>query len=212
MSKKQFVARWEDEQIADANQALAAVAGKQNLHKKDRSFPTSPFGQTADGLEDFRGIVLTESIQYMTIQGIDLSYAQFVDASSLNTSTFTNCYFNGVKLDSRYMNREFIRCSFRGAKLNSARIGERFEDCDFTGSNLSKAIANDALFIRCCFSEANFRGAMFMYCRFEDCSFEGAAFHNGSLAGSRFTGETDLLPVWGNTILDNVKVNGDRPA
>ncbi|WP_254635026.1 pentapeptide repeat-containing protein [Paenibacillus sp. GbtcB18] len=80
----------------------------------------------------------------------------------------------------------------------------------FYGSNLSKAIANDVAFIRCRFSDVNFRGAMFMHGRFEECSFEGAVFHNGSLAGSRFTGETGLLPVWGNTIPDGVKINGER--
>ncbi|MFE6796330.1 pentapeptide repeat-containing protein [Paenibacillus chitinolyticus] len=210
MSKKQFIARWNDDQIAEANRALAAVTGKSNLHKKDRLFPSSPFGQTTAGLEDFRGVELTETIQYLTVQGVDLSYVRFVGAASLNTSTFTNCCFDRVKLDSRYVTREFIRCSFRGAKLNNARISERFEDCDFTGSNLSKAIANDVSFIRCRFSDVNFRGAMFMHCRFEECSFEGAVFHNGSLAGSRFTGETGLLPVWGNTILDGVKINGER--
>ncbi|MFS0841066.1 pentapeptide repeat-containing protein [Paenibacillus sp. 1P03SA] len=210
MSKKPFITRWDDEQLAEANRSLAAVTGKQNLHKKERSFPSSPFGQTADGLEDFRGVELIETIQYLTVQGVDLSYARFVEAASLNTSAFTNCRFNMVKLDSRYVTREFSRCSFRGAKLNNARIGERFEDCDFTGSNFSKAIANDASFIRCRFSDVNFRGAMFMHCRFEECSFEGAVFHNGSLAGSRFTGETGLLPVWGNTILDGVRINGEK--
>lgn len=212
MSKKQFIARWDVEQLADANRALAAVTGKQNLHKKERPFPSSPFGQTATGLEDFRGVDLTETIQYLTVQGVDLSYARFVEATSLNSSKFTNCCFDGVKLDSRFVTREFSHCSFRGARLNSARISERFEDCDFTGSNLSKAIANNVSFIRCRFSDVNFRGAMFMYCRFEECSFDGAIFHYSSLAGSRFTGETNLLPVWGNTILEGIKVNGDRLA
>ena len=209
LNKKQLIARWNDEQIAEANRALAAVTGKQNLHKKERVFPSSPFGQTDAGLEDFRGVVLTETIQYLTVQQVDLSYARFVETASLNTSKFTNCCFDGVKLNSRYVTHEFSNCSFRGVNLNNARISKRFENCDFTGSNLSKAIANDAAFIRCHFSEANFRGAMLMYCRFEECSFEGASFHNSSLAGSRFIGETSLLPAWGNTILDGVKVNGE---
>lgn len=147
MNKKQLVARWDDEQIAEVNRALAAITGKQNLHKKERLFPSSPFGQTDNGHEDFRGLVLSQTAQYLTVQQVDLSYAHFADAASLNTSTFTNCCFDGVKLNSRYVTRHFSLCSFRGANMNNARIGERFEDCDFTKSNLSKAIANNALFI-----------------------------------------------------------------
>ncbi|GGD97756.1 pentapeptide repeat-containing protein [Paenibacillus nasutitermitis] len=212
MNKKQFTARWNDEQLAEVNQGLALVCGKQNLHKKERLFPSSPFGQTDAGLEDFRGVALAETIQYLTVQQVDLSYARFVENTSLSTSKFMNCCFDGVKMNGRYMSRQFSHCSFRGVNLNNARISEQFEDCDFTGSNLSKAIASDATFTRCCFSDVNFRGAMFMYCRFEECSFEGAVFHYSSLAGSRFTGETSLLPDWGNTILDHVKVNGEALA
>jgi fluoroquinolone resistance protein len=39
--------------------------------------------------------------------------------------------------------------------------------------------------------------------------YEGAIFHNGSFSGSRFVGETDALPVWGNTIMKYVKINGE---
>ncbi|MFD0712041.1 pentapeptide repeat-containing protein [Paenibacillus sp. GCM10027626] len=212
MNKKQMIARWDAEQLAEANQALGAVTGKQNLHKKDRSFPSSPFGQTDAGLEDFRGAVLTETIQYLTVQKVDLSYARFVEAASLNTSKFTNCCFDGVKLDGRYVTRQFSHCSFRGANLNNASISEQFEDCDFTGSTLRKAKARDVSFIRCSFTDVKFHGVMLMHCRFEECSFEGAVFHFSSLAGSRFTGETDLLPVWGDTIVDGVKINGEALA
>jgi uncharacterized protein YjbI with pentapeptide repeats len=209
LDKKQLIARWDAKQLAEANRALAAVTGKQNLHKKDRSFPSSPFGKTDTGLEDFRGAALTETIQYLTLQQVDLSYARFVEAASLNTSKFTNCCFDGVKLDGRYVTRQFSHCSFRKASLNNAGISEQFEDCDFTGSNLRKAIARDVSFIRCSFTDVKFHGAMFMHCRFEECSFEGAVFHNSSLSGSRFTGETNMLPVWGNTIVDFVKINGE---
>lgn len=208
LNKKSLIARWDDNQLAEVNRLLASVTGKHNLHKKERSFPSSPYGQTDAGLEDYRGVALTETIQYLTVQGADLSYARFDCSASLNTSTFTNCCFDGVKLDSRYVTHTFSHCSFRGAKLNNARISKQFNDCDFTGCNLSKAIANDVSFIRCRFSDANFRGALLLHCRFEECSFDGAFFHNGSLAGSHFTGETGLLPVWGNTILDGVKIKG----
>ncbi|MFF2888251.1 pentapeptide repeat-containing protein [Paenibacillus sp. NPDC057967] len=208
MSKKQWIARWSEDQIIDLNQALDAVTGKQNLHKKGRAFPSSPFGLTDDGREDYRGFTLNTTIQYLKTERIDLSYALFAE-SSLNTSEFTNCCFDGVKLDGRYMTRQFNECSFRGAKLNNARLGERFEDCDFTGCNLSKAIASDATFIRCRFDDVQFRGAMFMHCRFEDCSFEGAKLHHSSFAGSRFSGEAIRLPEWGNTIIEGVKLNGE---
>ncbi|WP_259445311.1 pentapeptide repeat-containing protein [Paenibacillus lautus] len=84
----------------------------------------------------------------------------------------------------------------------------RFEDCDFTGANLSHAIARDAAFIRCNFSNFNFRGAHLMYCLFEECSFKEAIFHNGSLSGSRFVSETEALPVWDNKIMEHVKIHG----
>lgn len=166
-------------------------------------------GQTEAGLEDFRGVALTETIQYMAIQQVDLSYARFVDSASLNTSAFTDCRFDGVKLDRRYVTQHFSRCSFREANLSQARISKRFEDCDFTGCQFRRAIASDVSFIRCRFDGTQFRGAMLMHCQFEACSFDGAVLHGGSWAESRFTGDADSLPDWGNTILDGVKINGN---
>ncbi|GGG64697.1 pentapeptide repeat-containing protein [Paenibacillus radicis (ex Gao et al. 2016)] len=209
MNKKQLIARWEPAQIAAVNKALAAVTGKQNLHKKDRSFPLSPYGQTADGLEDFRGVVLTESMQYLTVQNLDLSYAVFEPGGGLIYSTFTNCHFDGVKLDGRFITKIFKHCSFHKAILKNAAFGEQFEDCDFTGSNLSHTKGRDVSFLRCRFSDASFRGAHLMYCKFEGCLFAGAKMDNGSLAGSRFLGESQHLPDWGTMITEHVKVNGE---
>ncbi|QUL54892.1 pentapeptide repeat-containing protein [Paenibacillus tritici] len=205
MNKKSLLARWQGDQLSEVNRLIAAITGKSNLHHKDRSFPASPYGLTEAGLEDYRGVTLTETLQYLTVQGVDLSYARFEDSASLNTSTFTHCGFDGVKLDGRFVTHTFSHCSFRGAKLNNARISKEFHDCDFTGCNLSKVIANDVSFTRCRFSGANFRWAIFTYCRFEECSFEGAICQDSSFAGSRFKGETGLLPVWDNAILDHVK-------
>lgn len=207
LNKKQWVSRWEPEQIAAVNKGLAAITGKQNLHKKDRSFPSSPFGKTDAGLDDFRGIVLTEAVQYLTVQNLDLSYAIFEPTGGLIYSTFTNCRFDGVKLDGRFITKIFKHCSFQKAILKNAAFGERFEDCDFTGSNVSYTKGTDVSFIRCQFSDANFRGAHLMYCKFEECLFEGAKMNNGSLAGSRFLGEEQHLPDWGTMITDHVKVN-----
>ncbi|MFB4327831.1 pentapeptide repeat-containing protein [Paenibacillus sp. CR_12] len=53
-----------------------------------------------------------------------------------------------------------------------------------------------------------FRGAHLMYCLFEECSFNEAIFDNGSLSGSRFVSEAEALPVWDNTIMEHVKING----
>lgn len=208
MNKKFLLARWQDDQLSEVNRRLAAIAGKHNLHQQDRSFPPSPYGQTEAGLKDYRGVTLTESIQYLTLQDIDFSYSRFEDSASLNTSTFTNCFLDGVRLDKRFVTHTFNHCSFRGAKLNGARMSKAFHDCDFTGCNLSKVIASDVSFIRCRFDGANFRSALLLYCRFEECSFDGALFQDGSIAGSRFAGEACLLPEWGNTVLDHVKFEG----
>ncbi len=208
MNKKHLISRWGTEQIAAVNKALANISGKQNLHKKDRSFPISPFGQTAAGLEDFRGVVLTESMQYLTVQNLDLSYAIFEPEGGIIYSTFANCRFDGVKLDGRFITKIFKNCSFHKAILKNAAFGERFEDCDFTGSNLSNTKGRDTAFIRCCFSDASFRGAHLMYCTFEECFFAGAKMNNGSIAGSKFLGGTQHLPDWGTMITDHIKVNG----
>jgi len=212
LNKKQWVSRWEPEQIAAVNKALASITGKQNLHKKDRAFPPSPFGQTASGLEDFRGVVLTEPMQYLTVQNLDLSYAIFEPSGGLIYSTFTNCRFDGVKLDGRFLTKIFERCSFHKAILKNAAFGERFEDCDFTGSNLSQTKGRDVSFIRCRFSDVSFRGAHLMYCQFEECLFAGAKMNDGSLAGSKFLGEAQHLPDWGTMITEHVKVNGTALA
>lgn len=212
MSAKQWVARWDAEQTTEVNQALAAVTGKQNMHKKERRFPSSPFGVTDAGQEDFRGVTLSEIIQYLDVQHVDLSVARFMDGTGLNSSRFTHCRFDEMKLGGSFVTRLFSHCSFRKTNLKKARIGERFEDCDFTGANWNHAIARDAAFIRCNFSNVNFRGAHLMYCLFEECSFNEAILQNGSLSGCRFVGETDALPVWGNTIMEHVKINGESFA
>lgn len=209
MSAKQWIARWDTEQTTAVNQTLSAVTGKHNVHKKERRFPSSPFGLTDAGQEDFRGVALNEVIQYLDVHHIDLSFARFKDGAGLNSSRFEHCRFDGMKLGGSFVTRQFNYCSFRKTNLKNARIGERFEDCDFTEANMSQAIARDAAFIRCNFSDVNFRGAHLIYCLFEECSFEGAIFHNGSLSGSRFVSETNALPVWADTIMEYVKINGE---
>ncbi|MCI1773209.1 hypothetical protein V4V36_12370 [Paenibacillus lautus] len=61
MSAKQWIARWDTAQTTEVNQALAAVTGNHNMHKKKRRFPSSPFGATDAGQEDFRGVPLKQS-------------------------------------------------------------------------------------------------------------------------------------------------------
>jgi len=207
MNKKQAAARWSSEQIAGFQEEVAAISGKRNVHKKERAFPSSPFGQTEDGYEDFRGAALTEALEYLTLERVDLSYVQFLDAATLRSSTLSHCLLQGIKLSNRFVTRHFEHCSFRQSNLSQARLGERFVDCDFTSSNLNKAIARDVSFVRCRFDGAKLRGAMFMHCRFEDCSFEGSVLGSGSFYGSRFVGATDSLPEWGDTIVDGVKMN-----
>jgi len=208
LNKKQLISRWEPEQITAINKALADISGKQNLHKKDRAFPPSPFGRTDSGLEDFRGVALTESMEYLTVQNLDLSYALLEPSGGLIYSTFTNCRFDGVKLAGRFITKVFKHCSFHKAILKHAAFGEQFEDCDFTGSNLSHTKGRDVSFTRCRFTDASFRGAHLMYCKFEECHFAGVKMNDGSLAGSRFLGEAQHLPDWGTMITDHVKVNG----
>ncbi|WP_246000821.1 hypothetical protein [Brevibacillus panacihumi] len=38
LNKESLIARGDDDQLAEVNRLLAAVTGKHNLHKKDRSF------------------------------------------------------------------------------------------------------------------------------------------------------------------------------
>ncbi|WP_020617315.1 pentapeptide repeat-containing protein [Paenibacillus daejeonensis] len=210
MNKKQATTRWSPEQTAEFQEQLAAITGKRNLHKKDRAFPSSPFGKTEDGYADFRGVALTEAMEYLTLERVDLSYAQFLDAATLRSSTLSHCLLQGIKLSNRFVTRQFDHCSFRQSNLSQARLGERFVDCDFTSSNLSKTVARDVSFVRCRFNDAKLRGAMLMHCVFEDCSFEGSVLGGGSFYGSRFVGESDALPDWGgtDTIVDGVKLNG----
>lgn len=210
MNKKQAITRWSPEQTAGFQEQLAAITGKRNVHKKDRAFPSSPFGQTEDKYEDLRGVTLTEAMEYLTLERVDLSHAQFLDIATLSSATLSHCRMDGVKLTGRFVTRRFNQCSFRQSNLSQARLGEQFVDCDFTGSNLSKAIARDVSFVRCRFDGAKLRGAMLMHCVFEDCSFEDSVLSGGSFYGSRFVSELDELPEWGgtDTIVDGVKING----
>lgn len=193
--------RWSSAQVADVNDQILRAS-----RARDPSWrPTSPFGRTAEGLDDLRGLTIKVPIKYLAVRHVDLSQCTLEMDGGLTLSDFVDCRLDRISLQGRFLTRLFERCSFRWSSLQDVRPGERFVDCDFSNAKLNRAMARGAHFVRCDFSAADLRGAHLMSCTFDNCRFDDARFGNGSLAGSRFIGPIDTSKFKA-TILDDVKL------
>lgn len=195
-----FSKRWTAGQLAALEKILADAARKANLGP----MPESDFGLTDDGKVDFRGAVLREAVRYLRVSNVDFSDLVFQEGASINESELTDCRLDRIDMRNVFVRRRFARCSFLGAKLGGARLGGVFSDCTFEGARLSKAFATDVRFERCIFTGATLSGVHFISCTFDQCVFDGVKKLSGSVAGSRFIGESVQAHL-SDCIVDNVR-------
>jgi uncharacterized protein YjbI with pentapeptide repeats len=155
----------------------------------------SPFGTTADGYADFRGVTLNENIRPLglDINQVDFSHSR-LRAFIVAESTLSDCLFDRSQLEWGDFRSEFRKLSFEKAKLRGSAWGaerSRYNGCTFTGANLSRSIGLQAFFAACDFSGANWNNSLLGNCRFEGSIFSGTLkgiLLNSSGSGGGFVG------------------------
>jgi len=168
---------------------------------------TSPFGETHDGLLDFRGVEVNQVVSGRSFDRVDFSGSTQAFVGQFMRCRFNACVFDCIALDTN-LGSAFADCSLVAANLSGAKLFGGFVRCSFASANLSSAAGTGVRFEDCVFDRANFKRAHFLEGSFTRCSATGAKFGGCSLGGCRIEGgnvrEQDLT----NTILEGVSFSG----
>jgi uncharacterized protein YjbI with pentapeptide repeats len=143
----------------------------------------SEFGLTADGLCDYRGIEISESLHKVTVLDTDFSYA--VMKRGQLVGNFVRSRFTKSQLETNVA-LDFDRCDFADANLSECWMRGAFESCSFERTKLDAASITNARLANCTFIGNGLRETTFSECTFEGCSFTDCSFEEGSLVGSTF--------------------------
>lgn len=135
----------------------------------------SPFGQTEEGLQDFRCLRLAGNLRLnqVSLKSCDFSYMHgskliFAD------SWIADCRFDSATFSLGDYQSVFERTSFARSKLHGSAVGAngtRYAECDFARADLSGSTGFDAEFRACRFDYAKLKncvmgGSSFLRCRF----------------------------------------------
>jgi fluoroquinolone resistance protein len=172
--------RWTE---AVSRQVLISWIRKQQVE--------SPFG-TFDGRADFRGLVISEAIDYLKLNSADLSFGKFDWNGQFNYCRFTNCKFHGSHLRSR-IGGKFENCDFSGAILKGATISGEFTNCRFNLADLRSTFGPQRL-SQCTFEGADLRKAQWNACNFNYCVFDRARCLDAAFSHCEFRFESGMLP------------------
>jgi uncharacterized protein YjbI with pentapeptide repeats len=146
----------------------------------------SPFGLTAAGLKDYRGIEIATVLSGVDASEVDFSYGVVGDKGQLGGRVrFLGCVFSHFKCD-KTISGEFLECDFSQSNLSAAVFFGRAGSCRFDDSKLVGVRASQVVFDRCSFRGANLGKASLFDCRFEACVFDRSRWVSGSAVGSRF--------------------------
>jgi uncharacterized protein YjbI with pentapeptide repeats len=156
---------------------VGSVWAKRWAGKKFVLEGPSPFGNTATGTKDSRGVnFVNERIANLEINNVDFSAANFHHLR-VDNCAFFNCNFERAILTQLVTrSSRFDTCQFRKANLTMAQIGYAgtdFDNCSFDGVKVARAG-----FFNAVFSHANFDGKYWShvdFCAsgFWNCSFRG---------------------------------------
>lgn len=185
----QLVDRWQGVQIGELRSLLLS---------KDVD---GPFGNTPEGLSDFRGVSIASSLHQLTIEEVDFSNS-VMDSGQI-AAVSRRCRFTKCRFESNLGN-DFFECDFRSSNLSNCVFRGRFTKCNFESANLVGTRGNSVLFENCNFSRANFRKASFVNSKFTDCKIVDCKFGSGSLVGSRFEGCEIQYVDFTNTVMSRV--------
>jgi uncharacterized protein YjbI with pentapeptide repeats len=164
-------ARWSELNAFDLRSAL--VSGQ------------SPFGVTDKGLQDFRGIAISQVLNKIQVERADFSYSVRALGQLGGAARFRDCIFDGSVYEGTIYG-EFEGCSFKEARLSGSVLMGGFISCDLEAADLSRCRASQVKFEDCRFVIANLRKASFFDCVFVHCALDGCKWRSGSVAGSRF--------------------------
>lgn len=196
---KELEARWQQDAGKEFVERLASAGRSGNGH----SVLESPFGATARGALDLRGLRLSERTELRRV--------------SFAPSDFGRASFKGIWLQG---------CVFNDSAFDSASLQEiaehhnTFENCNFLKASFRGAAIGyrGSRFVRCTFDAVDFRRAVFVRPEFDDCAFyhcrlDGCDLNAASFERCRFVGAINA--VWfrgGFACPDDVASYGDpRP-
>lgn len=162
--------RWSKSMLDEVNNAWSC--GKNII---------SPFGQTEEGLGDFRGLIISKPGNRLSLNDIDLSGAKDEFFGQFVFCQFSRCVFISTTISTNFGD-DFYNCDFRSIDLKEAIIRGVFKDCNFSFGNLTKLRAKEVNFHNCNFTEANLRRAEFYNCSFFNCNWTGVKFGGGALS------------------------------
>lgn len=143
-----------------------------------------PFGRTAEGLIDWRGLPLSERLK---VKGARFASAD-LSMSVIRNVWFENCVLEGLRLEDADMSQmadhgnRITNCLFRGAILRDSAIG-------YGGSRFEHCVWEEAQFGGAVFIRAEFDG-----CIFRSCDINGVDFNGSSFSACQFIGE--IRDVW----------------
>jgi uncharacterized protein YjbI with pentapeptide repeats len=171
----------EESSLRERWAALGRFDIKKALDRGER-----PFGDTAEGLKDYQGIVISTPLNQIDMSGVDFSFGRVGESGQLGGKIrVLGCKFRHF-VGNGTISGEFLRCDFGAADLSSAVIMGRFETCGFDGAKLVGIRASQATFKDCSFRQANLAKASCFDCRFTLCNFDESRWISGSVAGSVF--------------------------
>lgn len=164
--------RWNEQDRLDLRRLLSNSDGCK-----------SPFGVTDEGLCDFRGVCVNESLHSITVENVDFTNGHL--GSGQFMGLFRRCKFVEFASDGN-LGENFEDCVFHKARLNNSVFYGKFINCDFSRANLTGVRGRHIKFEGCTFEDVNLRKASFYDSHFVSCKLANCTIRSGSLAGSKF--------------------------
>ena len=166
MKIKDLQNRWDTSLTSTVNERIIGSKGDKF---KWKTFPTSPFKNTEENLNDFRGYPVPHNVFMATCENSDLSY--ITNTILFARSIFKNVTFHKVK-DFHRLDGKFESCDFTGSKGEGMIFNGEFKNCNFSKMNLKRAMIGGN-FENCIFKETNFLNIDWGGVYFSNCIFEG---------------------------------------
>jgi uncharacterized protein YjbI with pentapeptide repeats len=190
--------RWSEEEILRVNQALAASRiGELELPR-----------HIVNGREyvDLRGMMLIIPMRDNHFEQVDLSYCvsglSIGKVTQLLDTTFEDSRFVGARFDDMNCWVKARRCVFDTARFHV--LGDIFEECSFVNAKMNERLVSDSRYIRCDFTNSDWRTTHALHHTFINCIWSGCKFGDGSFGWSRFVGTRPDPAMLGDTIMDDV--------
>ncbi len=177
---KQLGTRWQETIGKDFVDRLMSVGRSGNGFNVSES----PFGVTANGQLDLRGLCLPERAELRMVNFMPADFGAaswkgiWLERCTFSESNFEKGSFQKV---SEHRNT-FTGCNFLKGSFREAAIGykgSRYTNCTFDGADFRRAV-----FIR-----PEFDSCSFYHCKFDGCDLNGSSFER-----CRFVGT--LREVW----------------